>query len=247
MRLSKVSFALIAAGVGAGLATGYTHLDTLSVGAAHAATQPAAVAPQRTGSTAGANLPDFTALVERAGASVVNISTFHAKGKGAPDHEDIDEDSQFYEFFKRFGGVPNAPGCARSSRRAAVGSGFIVSPDGYIAHQRARGRRRDRSHRQAHRQARIHRQGRRRRQAHRRRADQDRREGPADGATSAIRRVQRRRMGARDRLAVRFREQRDRRHRQRQVRARCRTDSMCRSSRPTWPSIPATRAARCST
>ena len=132
MRLSKVTYALIAAGVGAGLATGYTHLDTLSVGAAHAATQPAAMAPQLTGSSAVANLPDFTALVERAGASVVNISTFHAKGKGAPDPEDLDEDSPYYEFFKRFGGVPNAPGMRPQQPSRGVGSGFIVSPDGYI-------------------------------------------------------------------------------------------------------------------
>jgi hypothetical protein len=53
MRLSKVSLALIAAGVGAGLATGYTHFDTQSVGAAHAATPPLAmVAPMATSAAA---------------------------------------------------------------------------------------------------------------------------------------------------------------------------------------------------
>ena len=84
MRLSQITYALIAAGVGAGLATGYTHLDSMAIGAAQAATQPAAL----TAPVVAANLPDFTALVDRAGASVVNISTFHAKGKGAPDAED---------------------------------------------------------------------------------------------------------------------------------------------------------------
>jgi serine protease Do len=107
---------LIAAGIGAGLATGYTHLDNLSVGVAQAATQPVAVAAAQAATqpvaapATASNLPDFTALVDRAGASVVNISTFHAAGKGGQDLEDIDEDSPYYEFFKRFGGIPNGPG-----------------------------------------------------------------------------------------------------------------------------------------
>jgi len=132
MRLSKVSLALIAAGVGAGLATGYTHLDTMSVGAAHAATPPLAMVAPMTATVTTAGLPDFTALVERAGASVVNISTFHAKGKAGPDQEDNDEDSQYDEFLKRFGGVPNGPGMRPQQPSRGLGSGFIVSPDGYI-------------------------------------------------------------------------------------------------------------------
>jgi serine protease Do len=131
MRLSKVTYALIAAGVGAGLATGYTHLGSMSVSSAHAATQPVAAA-LLTAPTTAAGLPDFTGLVERAGASVVNISTFHAKGKGTPDLEDLDEDSPYHEFFKRFGGVPGAPGMRPQQPARGLGSGFIVSPDGYI-------------------------------------------------------------------------------------------------------------------
>jgi serine protease Do len=122
---------LIAAGIGAGLATGYTHLDSLPFSAAHAATQPAAVVAPTVPAVAS-NLPDFTALVDRAGASVVNISTFHAKGKGGQDLEDIDEDSPYYEFFKRFGGIPNGPGMRPQQPSRGLGSGFIVSPDGYI-------------------------------------------------------------------------------------------------------------------
>ena len=125
MRLSKVTSALIAAGIGAGLATGYTHLDNLSVGAAQAATQPVAVAaaqaatrPVAAPATATSSLPDFTGLVDRAGASVVNISTFHTNVKGAADLGDIDEDSPYYEFFKRFGGIPNGPGMQPQQPRA---------------------------------------------------------------------------------------------------------------------------------
>ena len=90
----------------------------------------AAAAPA---ATAAANLPDFTALVDRAGASVVNISTFHADGQGPGRHaDDIDEDSPYYEFFKRFGGMPNGPGMRPQQPTRGLGSGFIVSPDGYI-------------------------------------------------------------------------------------------------------------------
>jgi serine protease Do len=132
MRLSKLSYALIAAGFGAGLATGYTHLDSLPFGAAHAATQPAAAAIQPATRTAVANLPDFTSLVDRAGPSVVNISTFHAKGANMPDAENLDENDPFFEFYKRFGGVPNGPGMRPQQPSRGLGSGFIVSPDGYI-------------------------------------------------------------------------------------------------------------------
>ena len=64
----------------------------------------------------------------------MNISTFHTKVKGAVDLDDIDEDSPYYEFFKRFGGMPNGPGMRPQQPQPArgVGSGFIVSPDGYI-------------------------------------------------------------------------------------------------------------------
>jgi len=131
MRLRKVTSALMAAGIGAGLAVGYMHFDASAVGTAEAATQHVAVAAA-TPATAAANLPDFTALVDRAGSSVVNISTFHAAGKGQVDMDDIDEDSPYYEFFKRFGGMPNGQGMRPQQPTRGLGSGFIVSPDGYI-------------------------------------------------------------------------------------------------------------------
>ena len=131
MRLRKVTSALMAAGIGAGLAVGYMHFDASAVGTAEAATQHVAVAAA-TPATSAANLPDFTALVDRAGSSVVNISTFHAAGKGQVDMDDIDEDSPYYEFFKRFGGMPNGQGMRPQQPTRGLGSGFIVSPDGYI-------------------------------------------------------------------------------------------------------------------
>lgn len=141
MQLSKVTYALIAAGIGAGLATGYNQLDSRAVGSAFAATAPALVAPVAN-STAAANLPDFTALVDRAGVSVVNISVVHGKGRpraAAEENDDEEEDDTPYrEFFKRFGGgAPNGPGGRAPQQQQrqpsqGQGSGFIISNDGYI-------------------------------------------------------------------------------------------------------------------
>lgn len=77
-----------------------------------------------------AELPDFTELVEAQGPAVVNISTTSSKaaqqtpgqGPGAP------EDDPFFDFFRRYG----PPGQPREQEARSLGSGFIISPDGYI-------------------------------------------------------------------------------------------------------------------
>jgi serine protease Do len=129
----KVTYALIAAGVGAGIATGYSHFDTRALASAQAATAPSSLLAPAVASTAAANLPDFTALVDRAGPSVVNISVIaDAKSgmQGAPDEED-DDQGMPPDFFRRFG-IPNGPGGRPQQQTRGLGSGFIVSPDGYI-------------------------------------------------------------------------------------------------------------------
>ncbi|HEX6795558.1 MAG TPA: DegQ family serine endoprotease [Casimicrobiaceae bacterium] len=90
-----------------------------------------AAAQGRTGT-----LPDFTELYERQGPSVVSIDvTQKAKRQRFPD---ISEDDPFYEFFRRFGQIPrNGPGGGgngpqREFETQSTGSGFIISPDGYI-------------------------------------------------------------------------------------------------------------------
>src|SRR3970040_160431 len=76
-----------------------------------------------------AQLPDFTDLVEKQGPTVVNISTTQSvKSPLAPQIPNLPEDDPFYEFFKRF--VPN-PG-PREFQSQSLGSGFIISADGYI-------------------------------------------------------------------------------------------------------------------
>ncbi|MDE3009968.1 MAG: DegQ family serine endoprotease [Pseudomonadota bacterium] len=78
----------------------------------------------------GAALPDFTLLVEKAGSAVVNISTTQKirAGMGGDDAEgDADP---FGEFFRRFGPPHGASPPDLEAR--SLGSGFIVSNDGYI-------------------------------------------------------------------------------------------------------------------
>jgi serine protease Do len=70
-------------------------------------------------------LPDFTELVEKQGPAVVNVSTTSA-ARGGPQSP-VPEDDPFYDFFRRFG--PPQP---RDYEARSLGSGFIISADGYI-------------------------------------------------------------------------------------------------------------------
>ena len=68
--------------------------------------------------------PDFTHLVVQSGPAVVNISvTKEAKVQALP----FDENDPMFQFFKHFG-VP----MPKQGPMRGIGSGFIVSPDGYI-------------------------------------------------------------------------------------------------------------------
>lgn len=88
--------------------------------------------------TAGAaSLPDFTDLVQQNSAAVVNISTTAAR-KDKPEGSrgftvpEVPEDSPFHDFFRRFF-EDQVPENRQAPRRAAsLGSGFIISEDGYV-------------------------------------------------------------------------------------------------------------------
>jgi len=86
-----------------------------------------AAAPASLG-VATRTLPDFTELVSSQGPAVVNISTTQRVRASAPEMPFKPGDPMF-EFFRRFG-VPAPEG--RQAPRQGVGSGFIVTPDGYI-------------------------------------------------------------------------------------------------------------------
>jgi serine protease Do len=74
--------------------------------------------------------PDFSQLAEQAGPAVVNISVTQKAVAAAQAQPQLDKNDPMYEFFKRFGGQGGqAP---RQAPRHGVGSGFIISADGYI-------------------------------------------------------------------------------------------------------------------
>ncbi len=74
-------------------------------------------------------LPDFTRLVEEHAPAVVNISTAQTVRRSALPQIPNLEDEEFQEFFRRFIPRPQ-PGPRPESR--SLGSGFIISSDGYI-------------------------------------------------------------------------------------------------------------------
>jgi serine protease Do len=89
-------------------------------------------------------LPDFADLVDKYGPAVVNITT-QSRGGARPNFPQLDEDDPFYEFFRRFmppeqrqqpgprRGEPRSPNAPRGPLRPfGLGSGFVISPDGYI-------------------------------------------------------------------------------------------------------------------
>ena len=117
------------------------HLASACMLAATLMLAPIASAPALAQNTARAyNLPDFADLVERASPAVVNIRTterLRSSGGASTEEEEM------AEFFRRFFGVP-LPGTPPGRRAPqqpqqpgpeqsrGVGSGFIISADGYV-------------------------------------------------------------------------------------------------------------------
>jgi len=87
-------------------------------------------------------LPDFTELVEQVGPSVVNIRTLEKAS--AREVQGNEPDAEMQELFRRFFGMPmplpGNPNAPRQQRRGqpeeaqpkGVGSGFILSADGFV-------------------------------------------------------------------------------------------------------------------
>jgi serine protease Do len=83
------------------------------------------------------NLPDFSALVERAGPAVVNIE---ASSKADPKRKQTAQNSpelppgseDMPEIFKRFFGQPGMPMPDMPRGGTSFGTGFIISSDGYV-------------------------------------------------------------------------------------------------------------------
>ncbi len=95
------------------------------------AQSPTPAIAQSTAPQLVSGLPDFTHLVEQVGPAVVNVEAGvaprqTARGQGPGDDE--------MEIFRRFFGPDAMPGMPRPGgpRRPSMGSGFIISSDGYV-------------------------------------------------------------------------------------------------------------------
>jgi serine protease Do len=96
--------------------------------------------PQASASAPAHALPDFTGLVAQYGPAVVNVDVV---GKTqsvteAPGMPNLSPNDPFFDFFRRFrppgggGGGGGGHGEATPPPPRGEGSGFIVSPDGYV-------------------------------------------------------------------------------------------------------------------
>nr|WP_294864646.1 DegQ family serine endoprotease [uncultured Pseudogulbenkiania sp.] len=72
-------------------------------------------------------LPDFTQIVEQEGKAVVNISTTQTVRETINAVPEEFNGDPFFEFFRRF-----APQQQQERKERSLGSGFIVSADGYV-------------------------------------------------------------------------------------------------------------------
>ncbi len=97
------------------------------------------IEPQKDDGSVGMLLPDFAQLVQNEGQTVVNIQATPGKRnqqraeENSMDLSQFPDNDPFYEFFKRL--VPNLPDMPQEeadSSELNFGSGFIISPDGYI-------------------------------------------------------------------------------------------------------------------
>ena len=217
MRLSKVTYALIAAGVGAGLATGYTHLDTLAGrrgarGNAAGGGGRAAAGPDRGRQPSGFHRARRSRRRVRRQHQHLPRRRARASGPRGPRRG-----QPVLRILQALRRLPNAPGMRPQQPSRGVGSGFIVSPDGYIvtnAHvvdgaTEVTVKLTDRREFTA----KVIGSDKRTDIA----LDQDRREEPAGARPRRQAGGEARRMGDRDRLAVRLREQRVGRRRERRA------------------------------
>jgi len=115
-------------------------LQSLAWVSACALTASVVLVPVLPASAQVRTLPDFTDLVEQAGPSVVNIRTLEKVAPKSAQNGQGEE--EMLEFFRRFGlPIPNMPRQAPRQNRPqqpdedqprGVGSGFILSSDGFI-------------------------------------------------------------------------------------------------------------------
>lgn len=127
MKQKMLVRSLIAAGVIAVGAGAFAKYDMNALSEAHAAIAPTSAVVASAQPAAVAALPDFTGIVAQNGRAVVNISVTSDMKKVANGPE-LDPNDPMFQFFRQFGmPIPQEQGPTH-----ALGSGFIVSPDGVI-------------------------------------------------------------------------------------------------------------------
>ncbi len=77
-----------------------------------------------------AELPDFTKLAENSGKAVVNVSTSQKPKKPKQQRTPLPEGTPFDDFFKHYFEEPGGQYVPKETN--SLGSGFIISKDGYI-------------------------------------------------------------------------------------------------------------------
>src|ERR1700730_14190845 len=73
-----------------------------------------------------AGLSDFTELYDKQGPAVISVDVTQRVRN--PHGRELSENDPFYEFFRRFGQIPQPRGAPeREFEQESVGSGFIIS------------------------------------------------------------------------------------------------------------------------
>ena len=129
MKRKALASSLIAAGIiSAFIAGGIKYYEPVITPAR--AEAPATLNAKGAAAIAPESLPNFTALVHAYGPAVVNISVTQTEktGMNGPQVWGFSENDPFYQFFRQFQ-IPMPQGQMPTH---ALGSGFIVSDDGYI-------------------------------------------------------------------------------------------------------------------
>ena len=125
-----------------------TKVGALALVAVVSAATTAVVLPQATAQSAATSapapqlvqgLPDFTNLVARVGPAVVNIEATSDGSSDADSLSGMPGNDEIPEIFRRFfgpgimPGMPDMPrGMPRRGQGVSMGSGFIISADGYV-------------------------------------------------------------------------------------------------------------------
>jgi len=123
--LSLAALGTLLVMVGFGLA----QLGNVSAPTAHAVTAPA---PQGAPAGGASTLPGFADVAERVNPAVVAITALSVQGDRKGSEDDSEEDP-FANPFQFFFGTPHPPiPLGTPPVEEAGGSGFLISPDGYI-------------------------------------------------------------------------------------------------------------------